>query len=214
MSITMGQQVPKHNYFSFEDFYSFNRRAGTIQTHNAQRVAKVSEDFIIGLQTGLEEQVGDAAPVILYKCGYEWGLADVKNFEATMYKEYGRDVQEMNVAFMMEEWWWPLQAMGWGSWEIDLVSKRDQGLILINLYDSVVAKTLGEVGKPVCFIYAGMFAGALTALSRKALAGIEIQCYAVGASYCRFIVGSEKRLNPVEFWLEEGASASDVLGRL
>ena len=116
-------------------------------------------------------------------------------------------------SFLMETWWWPLQAMGWGSWEVDF-TKNEQGIVLINVYDSAVAKSLGEVGKPVCYLYAGMFAGVLTHLSRRPLSGIEIQCYAMGANYCRFIVGAEKRVNAVEFWLEEGASAGDVIAKL
>jgi len=214
MPVIIGQQPVKHNYFNLEDFFRFDARAGTVMTRNGQRAHHVTEDFIIGLQAGLDDEVGDAGAVVLYKCGFQWGVADIKSFEANMHKEYGRDVMAMNLQFVMEEWWWPLQTMGWGSWEIDFASKKEQGLIIVNLYDSVVAKSLGEVGKPVCYLYAGLFAGVLTHLARRALAGIEIQCYAMGATYCRFLVGSEKRINAVEFWLEEGANASDVLGRL
>ena len=214
MTVTMGQQPTKHNYFSHEDFFRYDRKRGTILTRNDQRVFHASEDFMVGLQAGLEEEVGDASAVVMYKCGYQWGLADMKRFEATMYREFGRDVQQFNIQFLMEEWWWPLQSMGWGSWEIDFESKRDQGLIIVNLYDSAVAKSLGEIGKPVCYMYAGLFAGMLTHLARRALSGIEIQCYAMGATYCRFLIGAEKRINAVEFWMEEGATASDVLRKL
>ncbi|MEM1416483.1 MAG: V4R domain-containing protein [Myxococcota bacterium] len=214
MSVVLGQQPTKHNYYNQEDFLTYDRKNGLVYTRNDQRAFHVAEDFIVGLQAGLEEEVADASAVVMYKCGFQWGLADMKRFETTMVREFGRDVQQMNVQFTMEQWWWPLQAMGWGSWEIDLESKRDQGLIIINLYDSAVAKSLGDVGKPVCYLYAGLFAGTLTALARRSLSGIEIQCYAMGASYCRFLVGSEKRINAVEFWMEEGASASDVLRKL
>ncbi|HJK98249.1 MAG TPA: V4R domain-containing protein [Polyangiaceae bacterium LLY-WYZ-14_1] len=214
MSATPGQPTIKVNYFHHKDFFKYDQDSGVILTRNAQRAFHVSEDFIVGLQTGLEQEVGDASAVVMYKCGYQWGLADMKVFEATMYRDFSRDVRDMNIQFVMEEWWWPLQAMGWGSWEIDFNTKRDQGLVIINLYDSAVARSLGEVGKPVCYVYAGLFAGALTHLARRSLSGIEIQCYAMGSTYCRFLIGSEKRINAVEFWLEEGATASDVISRL
>ncbi len=213
MSVIVGQQPIKHNYYTHEDFLRFDAKAGTILTRNGQRVMQTSEEFIVGLQAGLEQEVGDASPVVMYKCGFAWGLADMKKFEATIAREYGRDVQQQNLQFVMETWWWPLQALGWGSWEVDF-GKQEQGIVVVNLYDSVVAKTLGEIGKPVCYLYAGLFAGVFTHLSRRALAGIEIQCYAMGATYCRFVIGAEKRINAVEFWLEEGASASDVLAKL
>lgn len=214
MGIIVGQQPVKHNYYNQEDFLRYDRQAGTILTHNAQRAIHVTEDFIVGLQVGLDEEVGDASAVVMYKVGHAWGLEDMRAFEQTMLREYGRDIQDMNLQFVMEQWWWPLQAMGWGSWEIDFESKKDQGLVLVNLYDSAVAKSLGEVGKPVCYLYAGLFAGVLTHLARRQLSGIEIQCYAMGSSYCRFIVGSKNRINAVEFWLEEGAQADDVLKKL
>jgi predicted hydrocarbon binding protein len=213
VSVIIGPQPVKHNVYTLEDFLRFDGEKGTIQTRNAQRTLAVSEDFIVGLQAGLEQEVGDASAVILYKCGYQWGLADMKRFEGIFAREYERDVQQSPINFVMECWWWPLQALGWGSWEIDF-AKSDQGIVVINLYDSAVAKSLGEVGKPVCYLYAGMFAGVLSHLSRRSLSGIEIQCYAMGANYCRFVVGAEKRINAVEFWLEEGASASDVLAKL
>lgn len=214
MTVIVGQQPKKHNYFTLEDYLVHDVRAGKIETRNHERAFFASEDFIVGLQAGLEQEVGDASAVVLYRCGYQWGLTDMRRFEANMRSEFGRDMRQMNVKFVLEEWWWPLQAMGWGAWEIDMQSKRDQGLVIVNLYDSAVAKTLGEVGKPVCHLYAGMLAGALTYLAKRDLSGIEIQCYAMGATYCRFLVGAEQRLNAVQFWLEEGASASDVIARL
>jgi hypothetical protein len=213
LSVIIGPQPVKHNVYTHEDFLRFDDRQGTIVTRNGQRAFQVSEDFIVGLQAGLEQEVGDASAVIMYKCGFQWGLADMRNFERNMVREYGTDIQATNINFLMETWWWPLQALGWGSWEIDF-AKNEQGIVVVNLYDSVVAKTLGEVGKPVCYLYAGLFAGVLTHLSRRALAGIEIQCYAMGATYCRFVIGAEKRINAVEFWLEEGASASEVIAKL
>lgn len=213
MSVIVGPQPVKHNVYTLEDFLRPDASKGAVFTRNAQRAMHVSEDFIVAMQAGLEQEVGDASAVVLYKCGFQWGLADMRRFEATFAKEYGRDAQQANLHFLMETWWWPLQVLGWGSWQIDF-TKNEQGIVVIDVYDSAVAKSLGEVGKPVCYLYAGMFAGVMTHLSRRPLSGIEIQCYAMGATYCRFIVGSEKRVNAVEFWLEEGASAGDVIAKL
>jgi predicted hydrocarbon binding protein len=214
VSVIIGQQPKKHNYFTLEDYFRFDPKGGSVRTRNDELAFFASEDFIVGLQAGLEQEVGDASAVVLYRCGFQWGLTDLKRFESNMLREFGRDMRQMNVKFVLEEWWWPLQTMGWGAWEVDLDGKRDQGLILVNLFDSAVAKTLGEVGKPVCHLYAGMLAGALTHLAKRDLSGIEIQCYAMGATYCRFVIGAEQKINAAQFWLEEGASANDVIGRL
>lgn len=204
----------KHNYYNQDDFLSYDRDAGTIVTRQGARALHVTEDFITSLQAGLEAEVGDASGLLMYRIGYAWGVDDMKKFISRMSLEFDSDVQKMGLQLVMEQWWWPLQAMGWGAWEIDFQEKKEQGLIITNLYDSAVAKSLSDVGKPVCHMYAGLLAGAIGTLARKELAGIEIQCYATGASFCRFIIGSTKKIDGVEFWLEEGASASDVLGRL
>jgi uncharacterized protein len=211
--ITVGPQPEKHNYYNRDDFFKFAVREGTIHTRRGLRAFLATEDFVVGLQQGLEDEVGDASAMILYKCGYKWGLQDMKTFVPTIEKEFGQNLSEMNASFFLEEWWWPLQAEGWGAWKVD-TSQRKQGMIFIDLHDSAIAKSLGNLGKPVCHVYAGLFAGVFTYLTKYELSGIEVQCYAMGEDYCKFIIGAEKRINAAEFWHKEGATATEVIEKL
>lgn len=211
--IVIGQQPVKHNYYNREDFFKFAVNEGTVHTRNGLRAFLASEDFIVGIHQGLEEEVGDAAAMIFYKCGFNWGMNDMKTFVPLVENEFGKKLSEMNANFFLETWWWPLQAEGWGSWKVD-TTQRKQGMIFIDLFDSAVAKSLGTVGKPVCHVYAGMFAGVFTYLTQRDLSGIEVQCYAMGEDFCKFIVGSGKRIDAAEFWLREGASAREIIEQL
>lgn len=209
-----GPRFARHNFYRDGDFFRPDPERGIIRTYDGQRVAHVSEDFVSGLQAGLEEEVGDAAGIILYKAGYEWGLEDMKTFEARMGAEFGGGrINEWNVNFVLETWWWPLTSEGWGTWGFDF-SFRKQGLIFVDLFDSAVAKSLERVGKPVCYLYAGMFAAVFTHLARRELSCIEIQCYANGEDYCRFMIGLEKRVDAARFWVQEGAKAGEILEKL
>lgn len=76
------------------------------------------------------------------------------------------------------------------------------------------ARTLGDVGKPVCHLYAGLFAGFFSDLVRKTLSCIEIQCYSMGETYCKFLLGTKDRIDAVAFWQNEGATARDIEKRL
>ena len=114
---------------------------------------------------------------------------------------------------MLETWWWPLQAAGWGKWSFDL-SHRKEGLIFIDLYESAVAKSIGNVGSVVCHYYAGLFASVFSGFAKRELSGIEIQCYSSGEDFCKFLVGSSKRINAAQFWVQEGATAKEVISRL
>ncbi len=203
----------KHNHYGFRDFFQFDPQVGTITDWMDNRNVLASEDFIIGLVAGLEEEVGDASAAIMYTIGCEWGLKDAACFSQWFEAEFDRSIRQTNLMFLLETWWWPFTSQGWGRWEVDM-GDRKQGFMFINLFDSAVARTLGDVGKPVCYIYAGLFAGFFTELVRKRLSCIEIQCYSMGETYCKFLLGGQERIDAAAFWLNEGATAGDIERRL
>lgn len=203
----------KHNHYSFDDFFQFNPERGTLANWYGSQNFLTSEDFILGLIEGLEEEVGDASAAVMYTIGCEWGKIDSLAFEKWFEQEYGRGIRQANLMFLLETWWWPFTSQGWGRWDVDL-SDRQQGFMFINLYDSALARTLGDVGKPVCHIYAGLFAGFFTELVKKQLSCIEIQCYSMGENFCKFLIGGQDRINAAAFWLNEGATAKDIAQRL
>lgn len=216
ISLSAGGNIQTlHPYYSSNDYFERDRDAGIVRQRTGVRGLHVPEDFIVGLQAGLESEVGDVAGMVLYRAGFEWAAQDMKAFEPRFEQEFGgrTKISEANLMLVLETWWWPLTAEGWGTWRVDL-SRRSEGLIVVDLFDSAVAKSLGNIGKPVCFLYAGMLAGVFSYMSKRELSSIEIQCYAMGATFCKFIVGNEKRLNAASFWVKEGAQAQEILSRI
>ncbi|MEL6930701.1 MAG: V4R domain-containing protein [Cyanobacteria bacterium J06600_6] len=209
------QRYPeRHFHYSFKDFFSFQTNSGTICDWNESRNTLVSENFIIGLIAGLEEEVGDAAGVVMYNIGQKWGLEDAQFFRSWFLKEYGyEDFSQLNLMYVLEAWWWPFVSQGWGNWEVDM-SDRQNGFMFINIFDSAVARTLGNVGKPVCHLYAGLFSGFFTNLINKDLGCIELQCYAMGETYCKFLLGKKDRIDAASFWQNEGATVRDIKKKL
>lgn len=205
----------KHDHYSLEDFFSFNPQRGDIVDWNESRNILVTEDFIIGLIEGLEEEVGPASAVVMYNIGKEWGIRDAKFFEQWFMNEYKYPdkITEMNLLYTLEAWWWPFTSQGWGNWDVDL-SEQKNGFMFVNIFDSAVARTLGDVGKPVCHIYAGLMAGFFSTFIKKDLNCIEIQCYSMGETYCKFLLGKKDRIDAATFWQNEGATARDIEKRL
>lgn len=209
------QKYPqRHFHYSLKDFFSFQTDSGTIDDWNESRNILVSENFIIGLIAGLEEEVGDASGVLMYNIGQQWGQEDAKFFRNWFLQEYGyEDFSQLNLMYVLEAWWWPFISQGWGNWEVDM-SDQKNGFMFINIFDSAVARTLGDVGKPVCHIYAGLFAGFFSDLINKDLGCIELQCYAMGETYCKFLLGKKDRIDAASFWHNEGATARDIQKKL
>lgn len=206
------EAVALHNYYEPRK-YLRRVQEGRLVNVFQQRTILVSEDFIAGFQFALEEEVGEAAADIMYRCGFEWGRRDIERFAARFPEEFGRSTAEVRFGFLLETWWWPLQVAGWGAWRYDL-SHRKEGLIFVDLFDSAVAKTVGNIGKVVCHYYAGMFAAVFGHLADRELSSIEIQCYSMGEEFCKFLIGSSKRIDAAQFWVAEGAKASEVISRL
>lgn len=211
--LLQGPQAYQHNHYTDDRFFQHDARRGTLTNVYGQRVIRVSEDFVVAVLGGLEDEVGDAAGEIMYKCGYEWGMEDMKSFSRRIQAEFETQMNKLSMGMMLETWWWPLQIEGWGGWRYDFRQGK-QGLIFIDLFESAVAQSLGNVGKVVCYFYAGLFAAVFGVLAKRPLACIEIQCYAMGEDYCKFLISTDKRVNAAQFWRNEGATAKDILKKL
>lgn len=203
----------RHEHYGLEDFLFFKQEQGKIIDWNEARNILVSEDFIIGLIEGLEEEVGSASSVVMYNIGREWGKRDAEFFKNWFEKEYEKGINQYSLLYVLEAWWWPFTSQGWGNWDVDL-SEQKNGFIFVNIFDSAVARTLGDVGKPVCHIYAGLLAGFFSGIVQKQLSCVEIQCYAMGETYCKFLLGKQDRIDAATFWQNEGATARDIEKRL
>lgn len=216
LSHSLRKKYPKkHHHYSLNDFFSFQIPTGKIIDWNESRNILVSEDFIIGLIKGLEEEVGSASSVVMYTIGQEWGKRDAKFFQNWFEKEYEyeKGINQHSFLYVLEAWWWPFTAQGWGNWDVDL-SEQNNGFVFVNIFDSAVARTLGDIGKPVCHIYAGLLSGFFSSLIQKPLNCIELHCYAMGETYCKFLLGKQDRIDAATFWQNEGATARDIEKRL
>ncbi len=196
-------------HYSRYTFFKFDRHKGKVSDWQQSPNLLVTEDFIVGLQKGLEHEVGESAGWLVYLIGKNWGVEDAQAFQKWFKKDYNLTLETANIRFALETWWWPFTAQGWGKWQLDLSSIKD-GFMFVDLFDSAVAKTLGDVGKPVCFLYAGLLAGFFSVILNRDLSSIEIQCYSMGDNYCRFLISSSKQVKAAEFWLSSGATAQEI----
>jgi predicted hydrocarbon binding protein len=205
-----------HNHYLPDEYIQRDVDAGSIRLGGDRRAAQVSESFVTGLHAGVEAEVGESAGFLMYRSGFEWGTRNIARFNERMRRSYGggkRDIWQMNPKFVFENWWWPMTLSGFGGWSLDLKFDR-KNIVVVEIRNSAVAQSMERAGKPVCHMYAGLFAGAFSYFDRRERSSIELQCYAMGSDHCKFLVGDATDVNAADFWVKEGASASEVVERL
>jgi predicted hydrocarbon binding protein len=212
--VVLGPQPYKHNHFSADEFFFFDPARGAIRNVYGQRLLRSGENFIRSMiETLVQELGGEETGALLYQCGFSWGAADMRAFSLRVQQEYETQFEKLRMGMMLESWWWPLRAAGWGVWRYDF-RHGQHGLILIDLQNSVMAQAQPGAGRPVCQLYAGLFAAAFSHLAHRELASLELSCAAQGSDRCRFLVTTEKRTQNALGWRDQGVPIEDILNRL
>ena len=200
---------------SSADVFLPDGKGGILLPQDDRRVAAVSIEFIQSLHFALVDQFADNAADVLYRSGYEWGLQDMIGLNRNFRAEFGNttDLWQSDAKFVLDTWWTRLAGGGWGAWSLDL-SALAGGLVVVELKNSPIAAALGRADDPVCHLYAGLFAGALSFFERTERHAVEVQCRALGHPSCQFVVASGPRIDSAEGWRQQGASAAEIIRRL
>ncbi len=199
------------------DFIRPEPAEGALRLVDGQRIAVLPGGFFPQLSAGLDQSSGDRVRHAVYKLGYEWALQDMVLLSRQLAAEFGAganlDLWQMDVKFVLDRWWAPLNAAGWGSWSLDL-SSRTRRFSFVELHHSLVAEHSPGATQPTCQLYAGLFAGALSFFDRIESHAVEFQCASLGASSCRFVVGPGPQVDEVESWRHQEVAPDEIRRRL
>ena len=200
-----------------EDFIHPQPAAGALRLPAGQRTAVLPGIFLAHLATELAPFLGDQTRHALYKFGFEWGLQDMVRLSRQLAAEFGGganlDLWQMDAPFVLERWWSPLSAAGWGVWTLDL-SSLARGFAFVELHHGLVAAHATAATQPACHLYAGLYAGAFSFYERHERHAVEFQCAALGAPACRFVIGHGPQMDEVESWRQQGLAPAEIRRRL
>lgn len=211
--IVAGPQPYVHNHYAADRFFHFDLGSGRVTNVYGQRFLRATGNFLRSLQENLTRELGEGAAAALYDIGFQWGDADFKSFVPRIEQEYECAFEKLAMGAMLESWWWPFRAAGWGVWSHDFSHSR-AGLIFVDLEESAVAAAIGRSEKPQCHLYAGLFAAVFGCLAQRRLACVELECAAKGDSNCRFLVAAKRRTEAAAAERDAGASACEIADRL
>ena len=180
-----------------------------------RRLAALGVDAIHALHFALIEQLGDAASDVLYRTGYEWGLQDMVRFSQQLHQDVGRsmDLWQMDVKFILDAWWATFVAEGWGPATFDC-SSMARSVAFAELHESAVVPAFAGSDQPVCHLYAGLYAGALSFFERTECHAVELQCAAAGATACIFAIARGADIDAAETWRQQGMPTAEIVRRL
>jgi uncharacterized protein len=162
----------------------------------------------------LVELTAENAADVLYRSGYEWALQEMVGLAARLRSANPpADLWQAEPKSILESWWAGFAAGGWGDATFD-VSAIARGRVFVELRSSAVVATLGSVDEPVCHLYAGMFAGAVSFFQRIERHAAEVQCAGMAAASCTFVVGPGPDIDAVEGWRQQSVAPPEILRRL
>ena len=194
---------------------------GALRQADDQRTAMVPLDFLHDLRLALGPDFGDGARHLLYCTGFDWSLRDMARLGQRLRDELGRgnlDLWQMEAKFVLDAWWEPLAAAGWGACRF---SALPHGLMLAELTASAPATACRESVEsaaspptvPTCDLCAGLFAGALSFFERAERHAVEVQCAALGDPVCVFITGAPFYIDKIETWPRQGLTLDEIRRR-
>jgi hypothetical protein len=190
---------------------------GAILLPDGRRVAAWPEIFLRTLHRELADTAPEATRQVLYRAGFEWGLQELLLLSQRLREELragsNLDLWHLDAAQVLARWSAPLAIAGWGTWTFDRTA-RASGVTVVELRHSAVVAALAAsagVVEPVCHLYAGLFAGALSFYDRMEVHAVETACAALGNDVCRFIVAPGPLVDRAETARHSGATHEAIL---
>jgi predicted hydrocarbon binding protein len=198
------------------ELFRFRADEGSRRRPDGTRVLAISEPLVDGLHRALIDTLGETAQDALYRIGYEWALQAMLNVHRDLRDEAAGapfDLWQLNARPVLDQWWATLENSGWGTLTLDLAT-QSRGVTFVELRHSIVAAALRGSDQPVCHLYAGLFAGALSFFDRAERHSAEVQCAAMGGEVCKFIIGPGAEVDSAEAWRQQNVPADEIIRRL
>jgi len=167
---------------------------GTLTDAAGRSVVVANQDFWRSLELVVSEAFEPGCEKLLHRVGMRWGIAHAVRVESVVQRETSRTLSELQIQIALEYLSGSLSVLGLGHFEADL-GFRQQGVVVINHRSSPFPALGAGAEGCCCHLLGGFHAGLFSYLSGRNLKACELSCSLQPEnSVCRFVVGTEKRL--------------------
>lgn len=107
------------NVYSHAGRFKLEMRKGIVTNHSGTRLIAISEDFLRGFVSAIENEVGPATKMLLRKCGFVFGERLARRFESEVSAYAGSALTERPISefsgLMIDLW----NTYGYGDLQVD-----------------------------------------------------------------------------------------------
>lgn len=201
------------NYFATEVYVHGALELGLLENRRGERLLALPDTLIRAIYTGLDNETGQAAMLVLYNCGRWWGKNFYTRFCEELTDYHNRPVSSLSMPEFMQALQQCWLTHGWGQIRLD-GSYRDQGFLVLNIRESAFIHYAPKLERPVGFLETGVLQTFFSELSGESLHCVQTACESLGAEENCFVLGIKERLTIAETGVEQGLSHNEIMGLL
>lgn len=201
------------NYFAPDAYVQGDFESGLIENRSGTRLLALPEILLQSIYTGLSEEVGPSAGIVLFQCGRWWGKNFYRRFVEEVSQYYGKPVAQMEMIEFLQCLKQRWKTHGWGIIDLDL-NYYSQGFLVVKVWNSAFSQAGPSIDRPMCFAETGILSSFFSQLCGRNLHCVQTACESMGDECNHFVLGLSERLKPVEAWLEEGQDHATIMERL
>ena len=183
------------NHYHPGAFFRHDPTAGHLSNSHGQALFRLSLAEFDSLCSAVDEAT-------LYRTGELTGLADLSEAVPRISGELNRPLEKVNLNRLLQTWWWPMRAQGWGEVRFDF-SRRDRGLMVARL-------TQASGGRTGQFL-AGLFASVLGYFAGRPLVGLALDTAEPPLS---ILISTRKMIRLASELRQQGTAAEALIDRL
>ncbi len=146
----------------------------------------LTRESLLALRTALFRDVGPGAAALLQEAGYAGGQAFYDAFGRWLTSRGVPSPEALGVTEFGERATEFFHSTGWGSMTVGSL----ESVATIDSSDWAESDPAYPLDFPGCYYTAGVLADLFGRIAGESLAVMEVECRSMGASRCRFLVGS------------------------
>lgn len=201
------------NYYAPDVYVQGDFELGLLENRSGVRLIALPEILLEAIYTGLADEVGSSAGMVLFQCGRWWGKSFYRRFAKEVSEYYGKPLAEMEMVEFLQSLKQCWKTHGWGVLDLDL-DYYERGFLVAKVWNSAFPQAGPKIDKPMCFTEAGILSALFSQITGRELHCIQTSCESMGAESNHFVLGLAERIQPAEAWLEEGQDHDTIMMRL